>query len=274
MQSVEAKQFYRMPIHFGPCLGPRQGPDGKPFNWVNSPKRTSISVVFLSDADALKALLPPGFSLFDEPEVTIELQFITELEWLAGRGYNTLGLRIPAEYRSEREHCVGSFLTVLWENLADPIISGREDLGFNKLYCEIPEVRVVNDRRCYSASWLGHKFFDLELRDIEEVAPAYPKPGRRNDGLLHYKYIPRTGAPGEADVSYATLTPATGSNAVVRHAYKAQADHSFKRSTWEELPTLYRIVNAFAALPVRQSRGAMIVETVGGKDLSDQRRLG
>jgi hypothetical protein len=28
--------------------------------------------------------------------------------------------------------------SVLWENLADPIISGREELRFNKLYCEIP----------------------------------------------------------------------------------------------------------------------------------------
>jgi hypothetical protein len=276
MTKLDAAQYYRMPVCFGPALGPRQSPDGRPFDWVNSPKRTSVCISFLSTDGALQRFLPPGFSLCDEPEVTIELQFITELEWLAGRGYNTMGLRFPAQYKGSRDHCVGFFLVVLWENLADPIITGRDDLGFNKLYCEIPEPRVVGQRRYYSAGWLGHPFFELELCDLKEqhdAQSAVQKPARRNDGLLHYKYVPRTGTSGEADVAYATLTPSTGSNAAIKRIWRGSGSHSFKTSTWEQLPTLFKIVNAFADLPVLESRGTVITEIVGGKDLSDQRRL-
>ena len=69
-------RMYRMPTHFGPSLGPRQGEAGRKFANVDSPKVTARSV---------------------------------------------------------------SFLVVLWENLTDPILTGREELGFSKIYCEIPE---------------------------------------------------------------------------------------------------------------------------------------
>jgi hypothetical protein len=36
---------------------------------------------------------------------------------------------------------------------------------------------------------------------------------------------------------------------------------------------MFHIVNALRDLPVLENRGASIVESQGGKDLSDQRRL-
>ena len=54
-------KMYRMPTHFGPLMGPRQGPDGRKFECVDNPKNTSISVSFLSNAEQLKALLPECF---------------------------------------------------------------------------------------------------------------------------------------------------------------------------------------------------------------------
>ena len=44
---------------------------------------------------------------------------------------------------------------VLWENLTDPIITGREELGYPKIYGELPEPRHLNDTISCSASWLG-----------------------------------------------------------------------------------------------------------------------
>ena len=55
-----------------------------------------------------------------------------EIEWLAGRGYNTLGVSFPAVFEGEVDRATGSLLTVLWENLTDPILTGREELGFSK----------------------------------------------------------------------------------------------------------------------------------------------
>jgi len=53
---------------------------------------------------------------------------VTNIEWLAGRRYNTLGVTCPVVVRGEQTNTCGAFLMVLWENLTDPIITGREEL--------------------------------------------------------------------------------------------------------------------------------------------------
>ena len=44
-------------------------------------------------------------------------------------------------------------------------------------------------------------------------------------------------------------------------------------AAWEDMPTQYNIVNAFAALPIVEYRDASVTQSVGAKDLSDQRML-
>ena len=62
--------------------------------------------------------------------MTVAATYMKEIAWLAGRGYNTLGVSFPATFTGEEDEVTGNFLTVLWENLTDPIITGREELGF------------------------------------------------------------------------------------------------------------------------------------------------
>ena len=57
--SFEPGQMYRMPTHFGPSLGPRQGVDGSRYANADSPKKTIYSVRFRTTAEALDKLLPP-----------------------------------------------------------------------------------------------------------------------------------------------------------------------------------------------------------------------
>jgi hypothetical protein len=267
--------MYRMPTHFGPATGPRRGPDGRGFACENSPKSISVSVSFLTERAALESHMPPGFSVGDEPVVTVSATYITEIDWLAGRGYNTLGVSWPALFRGEKDQARGHFLAILWENLADPILTGREELGFSKIYCELPTPAVYQGNYHCTASWLGFKFMDLRVENLTEVsdevksAAAQPK----GDGMLHYKYIPRTGEWGAADVAYAVLTPAAAPNRVIQSMQRGTGEVDFHRARWEDLPTQYSIVNAIQALPILEARGAALVNTVGGKDLSDQRIL-
>ena len=92
-------------------------------------------------------------------------------------------------------------------------------------------------------------------------------------GTLHYKYIPRTGEWDRADAEYAVLTPSATPNRRVTAQYTGRGSVQFHRAEWRDLPTQYHIVNAFANLEQIAFMGASIVETVGGKDLSDQRIL-
>jgi len=60
---------------------------------------------------------------------------------------------------------------------------------------------------------------------------------------------------------------------VVQKAWRGDGMVEFRPATWEDLPTFFPIVNAFHDLEIKEYRGAMMVKTVGSKDLSDQRIL-
>ncbi len=269
-------KMYRMPTHFGPRMGPRQSPDGRKFECLDSPHATSIAVSFLTRAAQLEAFLPPGFALDGQPVVTINATYMTQIEWLAGRGYNTLGVSFPARFDGEEDHARGSLLTVLWENLTDPIITGREELGFSKIYCELPEPTALWGEYHVTASWLGFKFLDLRVNGLRQQSNSEIQEmleSQTGDGTLHYKYMPRTGEWGTADLAYAVMTPAASPNRRILERHVGAGSIQFHPARWEDMPTQYNIVNAFASLEVLEYRGASLSKTVGGKDLSDQRIL-
>ena len=96
--TFEPGKMYRMPPHFGPSAGPRQGENGGRFENRETPKTTSVRVSFLCTWEQLEKLLPDCFDPAGDPVVTVFASYITEIEWLAGRGYNILGVQIPAAF--------------------------------------------------------------------------------------------------------------------------------------------------------------------------------
>ncbi len=263
-----SKHYLRMPVGFGPFPGPRQLPDSRQRDPVNSPHRTVASVTCETEPSAITPLLPPGFSLID-PSFTVEVQHLEKIDWLAGRSYSTLGVKFPVQFEGSVDCVKGDFLAVLWENLADPIISGREELGYAKLWCAIDETIRIADRRRFVAHWLGHQFFTMELHNLQTATglPALRKP------MPHYKYIPKTGLPGQADMACATMTPADNPHLTIDSRLIGEGEIKFINSTWEELPTLFHIVNPLSELPILRVKSATLTFSHGGKDLADQRYL-
>ena len=271
----QTDRFYRMPTHFGPSLGPRQGLDGRRYDCLQTSRDVSIQATFEARTSELEKLLPPGFSLRELNVISLSFTYSKDIEWLAGRGYNTFGVSVPVTYRGQQNTVDGDLLLVLWENMADPIITGREDLGFSKVFCELPEPQFIGNDVICRASWDGCQFASLQLSDLKEVAMQDFPEAPPSDGILHYKYIPKTSAPGEADTEYAVLTPADWPNVTIDRAMLAKcATAQFRKSTWEELPTLVHIVNALSELSLGNCVEATLVKSHGGKDLSDQQILG
>ena len=274
--TFKKNRMYRMPTHFGPCLGPRQGLNGRKFANTTSPNNTSLAVSFKTRSKSLKTFLPPGFEIDGEPIVTVRASYITNIQWLAGRGYNTLGVSFPAIFAGQQDRVHGNFLLVLWENLADPIITGREELGFSKIYCDLLEPRHLQGVTNCIASWMGFKFLDLKLSNMKQLNPTEIRSRRqtqRSSGILHYKYQPRTEEWGTADAVYPTFTPSAGSNSVIEEMWSGDGAVKFHEATWEDLPTMVNIVNAFYDLEILEYTDAIMVKSVGGKDLGDQRIL-
>lgn len=265
----ERGKLYRMPTHFGPAPGPRQIPREANADPAWSPRKILVAASFLTERQALEQHLPPGFSLAEEALVTVEFHYMTNIDWLAGRGYTMIHVGWPARFDGETDCVQGRFLAVMWENLADPIISGREEIGHPKLYAEIPQLAVVDDTYHCAASWFGFKFLEMKVSALSESAEPAPP----SDGTLMLKYLPRTGDWGEADVCEVTMTPAANSGVTLERRQAGRGDVRFIPASWTDLPTMHHVVSALARLPVLEARDASVTWSRGGKPYMDQRVL-
>jgi Acetoacetate decarboxylase (ADC) len=253
---------YRMPVGFGPAPGPRQKADGT--EWTAQQTETMrqefLTVDFLGRAAQLQRLLPPGFRLRGEPVVSVQLGFFRDLYWLAGRGYGVLHPLIPVTYEGRTETIEGSYMPVIWEGLADAIVTGRDELGFPKLAADFPRLDVDLARGSVtgSASWLGFEFFSATLTGLTEVPDARPP---ASAPMITFKYVPRTGphGAGGADIAHVTTGAAAANGGSADAGYRrweGTGEIAWHRAKFEQLPTTFHVVNGLADLDVVEYRGA------------------
>jgi len=108
----------------------------------------------------------------------------------------------------------------------------------------------------------------LEARiesELETDTPVHP--------ILGYKYVPKTGAPGEADCAYAIAVPGEDPSRRILECWQGRGSVTFFEAAWRDMPTQFHIVNRLAALPIVEMRPGRMVSSRGQKDLSDTRPL-
>jgi len=259
--------MYRMPVGFGPAPGPRNLPASQRHRRFD---KTAISLTLSATTEAvpLAALLPAGVTVVGEPRLEIVVTLLSDIGWLAGRGYNIVMVRIPARWQGEEE-IAGHFVPVLWENMADPILTGREELGWPKIFADIAAPDDTGARMRGSASWDGFRFFEFAAENLESA----PVPTAAAAPMIFRKYIPRTGEWGKAEVDQMTIVEPSPPAPEIRSCQLGPGRFSFSRARWEDMPTQYPIVNALAALPLHDFGPAVRLETTGGTDVGGQRIL-
>lgn len=119
---------------------------------------------------------------------------------------------------------------------------------------------------------MGFKFLELDVTETAQLR-IEPIPEAALEGTLMLKYVPRTGAWGEAEVCQVSFTPAATPDLTVEWRKPAEGGVRFIRSTWQDLPTMHHVVNALVEFPVLEARGGSISQTRGGKANLDQRIL-
>lgn len=250
----------RMPTAFGQAYGPRNVPEG--VELPEGPERvSSIRIEVGADEAALVPLLPPGVRLA-EPALVVQAGWFGNLRWLAGRGYNTLSVSVPVLAQTGTGELAADFLCVMWENLADPIITGRDDLGFPKVFADIsvPDIAAgVPPTATVRASWQGTEFFAATISDPR---PAPPGPGRRP--VITQRYLPSVGDLTAAESQYLTITNEGSAESVqVLSSASATADLSFRHVTWQQVPFQFSIINALAAIDMTGPWTARVTCTEG-----------
>jgi hypothetical protein len=267
---------YRMPVVFGPAPGPRQKADGIP--WKSEETGTMhcqwMTVSYLTRRTQLENLLPPGFALRGDPIVSVSLSFFDRLYWLAGRGYGIVVFDLPVVYAGKTETISGTFCPVLWEGIADAILTGREELGFPKLFADIPRpaVDTLQGTARGQASWFGHQFFDIEVQGLTETPGDRKLPGG-GGASMYYKYMPRTSIGGGEgkDLAYVTTSlappgapgdaaPIKFGDASFRRWVAREGKLHWHRATFQQLPTTFHVVNGLADLEIVEYVGAEMIE--------------
>lgn len=303
LASKDETARFRSPLGFGSAPSPRRPlgmdpshPTIKSLRQSSPETFTTYSIRFQSSRTYLQNLLPPGFT-FSTPGTKVFASLVcTTLDgmtWLAGKGYRMCGLYIHGVNFTKRDQSkvYGSYLAVLFEDLADPIVTGRAELGMPKLFADI-DVREQGDgRSCtISLSWRGAQFGEMDIFGLVEEDPSAvngteqsgplrgpgPPPPPPEQGLFLYRYVPAVGEPGKADAEYPVFVPkqepAPDAAAPTTLTTKT-ASLKFEPRDWQSLPTLHNIAKGLAEVPIYAIEEAKLTKGVGVDDVSGGRRL-
>lgn len=291
------RPFLRLPLGYGPMPGPRQTVEGIAHEGWDQVAVKMATVTFKAPKSQLSGFLPHPCFHIDGPNddlATASVIFteLRNLPWLAGRGYNHCGLYIhDVVCQGADEMVQGKYLSVLFEDRADPIISGREELGYAKVFASVDvldDTDKTTNEFAARIGWEGAVFGNIKLQGLSEVTRSGSANNNQEEdissascsssapeGVLHYKYIPRTGCPGEADAAYPTYTPAALESDSVEEKVlvAARASLSFRALGFAELPTLHHVAAKLAEIDIREIVDGRVVFSKGATDLRNQRAI-
>ena len=214
------------------------------------------------------------------------------MAWLGSGGYSLLGLYIHGvNYtKDDGSKVFGTYIPVLFENMADPIITGRDEIGYPKVFADI-QVNESASAGDYTIklSWRGAQFGQLKIQGLKSSEPtsdganaeasqtARPGPGPPppppEQGHLVYRYVPAVGEPGKADAEYAVLYPYPAEPEGSQKLETTSATVGFQALDWQRLPTLHHISKTLAAMPVYSTEKAEMVKGSHVDDLSAAVRI-
>ncbi len=252
-----------MPADFGPAWY-------KPVSHYGS--ITQLIVLYVTDRDAMAALLPPPYEPADEPSVQVYFQLSDDVDFMAGRGYNIVGVNLSVVFNGKKDRLVGNYAVLLWENDTQPILQGRELLGTPKIFADIPAPRQEGNDWTFDCSLYGTKLCEGAIKNatrLDKESMQLIEDMSQQSYWLAWKFIPRPDWSGP-DLSYPTLIPY---RLGIEEAWLGEGSHKFFDVTWEQAPTSAHIIKGLQTLVVKEYRPSIIIKGTLDLLISETRML-
>ena len=252
---------YHMPAFFGARPG---SVTTRRYNDV-----TNITVCYLTDREILAKYIPAPFVVGEIPMISVTYTCAKEVDWLAGRGYNMIGVNAAVKFQGEEDQLEGYLTLVMWENLADPILTGREIKGVPKIYADIPDHQVISGDWQANASHFSNRILEIKASNLMALTASQIAENKKSmenkNNAMGWKYIPNVDGVGAA-LSHPVLFPI---EAETSEFWVGTGEVNWEHLTWEQNPTQFHIVNALADLPnlgyvyTAVSKGSTVLEPIG-----------
>ncbi len=248
MITLEPGAKYDMPAAFGKSVF-------TPVTHV--PDLQLIATSFETTPEAVESLLPCHISPTDSNLVYINRLRYRGIDYLAGRGYEEIVVAVNARHEHQGKTIVAPYVVCVWVDEIPAILSGREALGYPKLYAELPQLVEVGDRIHFQASEYGTKFLDGEVRNLKPLPEsALPKINASvSEFNFAWKYI--QGPEGTIDADYCTLTRMKWN---YHQAWMGEGEVKFSLGTWDEMPASHAAVKGLSELPRLASKPAFVAK--------------
>ena len=261
MLTLDPKTKYDMPAAFGKSIY-------TPVTHV--PDIQLIATSFETTPEAIESILPRHLAKGDNNIVYVNRLRYRGIDYLGGRGYEEIIVGVNARHEHEGKVIKAPYLFVEWVDDVPAILSGREALGYPKLYADIPQLVEVEDRIRFQASEYGTKFLDAEVRKLKPLPEsAMPKINSSvSEFNFAWKYI--QGPEGTIDADYITLTRMTWD---YKQAWLGEGEARFIPSSFEETPASYAAAKAMAAFPVIEWKPAFVAKATAIIYRNDTKRL-
>ena len=254
MFKLDPRQSHIMPAHFGPRYTGE-----KSSGWYRDV--TVMALSYVTDREKLAAYIPEPYELPEQAVITVFYACNKQIDWLAGHGYNMIGVNAGVVFQGEHEQLQGTYSLVIWENLTDPILVGREVQGIPKIYADIPDHSVNADVWRCNASHFGHKIIDLSISNLSAVSAKdiaqTEESAKDTNNPMAWRYLPCVGGFGQPAVNEAVLYPSENKFSEV---FVGEGEVHWQKLLWEQNPTQFHIVNALEALPVLQYLPAIVTK--------------
>jgi len=214
-----------------------------------------FSISYLTDYEALAALLPPGFSPIEPATITVTYAMCRDVEYMAGGGYNLVDVDANVRFEGKQDSAEGSYGLVLWMDKFYPILLGRELLGAAKLMAEVPDIQTIGDKKSFYAAEDGSRLFEGEMwgfseKTEEEITQMVE--ASKGKSWLGYKYFPAVDLKG-ADIGYATYLPTSND---IKRAWSAEGRLQFNDVPWGKAPLSSSVASTLKKLPIKEYIGA------------------
>ncbi|MGE5123594.1 MAG: acetoacetate decarboxylase family protein [Acidobacteriaceae bacterium] len=240
---LDPNKYYRMPLIMG-------GLSDRTESKLIFPQVEVLAFQYLTEREAISALLPDCYHPGKEPMVTVIFAENNGLSFMAGGGYRLATIQVSARFDGKQDHVEGDYILVMFENQTWPIIGGREDLGVPILYADIPAVKSLPNGHLKSeASYWGHLLFGLDVPPLHRQTAVVRLLATRQINSrpwLGYKYIPSLDGPPDAD--YPTI--AINESRLEKLWLGKKASLRFGTGRTEDIGHVKPILDAIATLTI------------------------